>query len=60
MADAWFIINDKRSKSKKLKLFSTTAPNSKVRPNMSLACLNSLIKRSGAKRRDIYVKKRGI
>ena len=36
-----FEIKDKRSKWKKLKLFTTTAPNSKVRPQTTLPCTNS-------------------
>ena len=43
MADIGFKIKEKQSKWEKFKLFSSTAPSSKVRPQISLECLNSLI-----------------
>ena len=43
MANIEFKRKDKRNKCKKLKLFTSTAPNSKVRPQISFKCSNSLI-----------------
>ena len=57
MEDVMFKIKDKRSKQKKLKLFLTTAPNSKVRPQISLEHLNSSINRSEPNQNHNNVKK---
>ena len=54
MADIEFKRKDKRSKLKKLKLFSSTAPNSKVRPQTSLECSNSSIQGSGTKQAKLW------
>ena len=60
MADIEFKRKDKRSKQKKLKLFTSTAPNSKVRPHLSVECSNSSIKRSESSKSQNYVKKEVI
>ena len=58
MEEIVFEIKDKRSKWKKLKLFSFTALNLKVRPNMSLEGSNSSIKGSDTKQEEHYDKKK--
>ena len=57
MEDIGFERKDKRSKSKKLNQFTTTALNQKVRPNMCLEGSNALIYESGTKQSHIHVKK---
>ena len=58
MANIEFKRKDKPNKCKKLKLFTSTAPNSKVRTHISLECSNSLIKGSDTNQEDISVKKK--
>ena len=60
MADNDLKRKDKRSKCKKLKLFTSIAPNSKVRPQISFECLNSLIYESEPNQNQNDVKKNSL
>ena len=58
MEDVVCEIKDKRSKWKKLKLFTSTALNSKVRPYLYLESSIALIYESGTNQEESYVKKK--
>ena len=60
MEDIGFERKDKRSKSKKLNQFTSTALNQKVGPHMFLESSNALIYKSGTEQSQVHVQKKYV